>query len=158
MKINKEFFKFICFIFVFLLICTVLVSCGNKKIESQDVFNAPDDSILYNNAYNYTLDENIFLLKERGYDFFENYNESTVRIAKKELFVMFNTKEVSEDYLIYEIFENDAFILRGILYKDSDYYYSNLTLNNLREFSEKLTIRILNKEEKEIYKFDLKEV
>lgn len=115
------------------------------------------DSILYNKFYEYTSDEIKFFIKERGYDFVEEYNSEDVRILKKELLVALEDETLEDEYLYYEIYENSNMLIRGILYPQDKYYYSNIKIDKMAEFGDTLTVKILGPDNNELYNFEVKE-
>lgn len=145
MKKNRLFLT-IFIILISFLICS-LFFLNNK--------NQSSDSILYNNSYEYTSDSIKFFIKERGYDFVENYGDKDINILKKELLIALEDDEVDVDYLYYEIYDADNLLIRGILYPENEYYYSNITIDKMAAFGEKLKVKILDNENNEIHHLDV---
>lgn len=125
--------------------------------ENGSAEESTDDSILYNKFYEYTSDEIKFFIKERGYDFIEEYGDSDIRLLKKELLVALDATNLEDDYVYYEIYQSEEMAIRGILYLQGDYYYSNIMVDKMAEFEHQLTVKILDSENTELYSFDVKE-
>jgi len=125
--------------------------------ESSSAEESTDDSILYNKFYEYTSEEIKFFIKERGYDFIEEYGDSDIRLLKKELMVALKASNIEDGYLYYEIYQSDAMMIRGILYPQDEYYYSNIMIDKMAEFENQLIVKILDSENSELYIFDVKE-
>lgn len=146
------FFSAIFFIAFSLAICGVFYM-NSENSSAEEV----TDSILYNKFYEYTSNEIKFLIKERGYDFTEDYNNEDVRILKKELLVALEADSIDAEYLYYEIYESNSMLIRGILYPQDKYYYSNIKIDKMPEFGEKISVKILDFNNHELYNFDMKE-
>ena len=149
------------FVFIFAIMLSLsLIACSNELNESVD--NGPvhtDDSIMYNNAYEYSDKEIKFILKERGYELKDEYNGKETNLIKKEVLAMLSGFSGDNEYLYYEVYnDNDKIALRGIMYPEGDYFYSTLTIPNLKRFSGNVVVKVLSEDNTEIYSFEVKEV
>lgn len=135
-----------------LFICTIclMVACGNSFNNEQET---SADSIMYNSYYTYTQENIDFILKERGYDFVEEYNSDSIRFLKKELLIMLKDKTLNDQELFCEIYNGEELSLRSILYKDGDYFYSEMRLSNIAKFDNIINVKILNGNNELIYEF-----
>ena len=140
------------------IIAFSLIICGIFYFNSESSSaEESSDNILYNKFYEYTSNEIKFFIKERGYDFVEKYKDEDVQILKKELLVALETKATDFDYLYYEIYETDNMLIRGILYPQDNYYYSNIKIDKMAEFGEVISVKILDDNNQELYQFEMKE-
>ena len=138
---------------VVLVITIVMVAVLDSNNVSQD-FSA-DESILYDSVYEYTDSDKKFLLKERGYDFSEEFNGEDIRVMKKEILVSFQNESLSDDNLYYEIYQNNGLAIRGIMNKENNYYYSLLKFSNMAALDKNITVKILNSNNELLYEFNV---
>ena len=149
----KNNFKIIFTISLFVCAICLMVACGNKS-NSGDESSA--DSIMYNSYYTYTQNNVDFILKERGYDFVEEYNSDNIRFLKKELLIMLKDKSLNNSELFCEVYNGEALSLRSVLYKDGDYFYAEMKLSNIAKFDDIINVKILNEKNELIYEFETK--
>lgn len=148
--------KIIIFIFGF-IISLSLVACSKESVNN--LTTNSDDSIMYNNAYEYTEGEIKFILKERGYELKDEYNGKETDLIKKEVLAMLSGYSGDDEYLYYEVYNSGKTIsLRGIMYPEDNYFYSTLTIPNLKRFESDVLIKIFDKDNSEIYSFIVEEV
>ena len=153
---NKKLTIFLCVIFISFFVGFLFFV--NSDNSTANVSSLPDDSIMYDNTYEYTFENKKFLLKERGYDIIDNYRDKDVRILKKELVVSMSLIEDKNENLYYEIYDmSDNLKIRGIMYLESNCYYSNIVLNNMAEFEDELKIKIFDSKNELLYDFFIKE-
>lgn len=137
-------------IFSFWVIC--VLSCVGFEISNKSR-SLDSDSIMYNSYYEYTSDKINFLLKERGYDFIEDYNNENIRFLKKQMLIMLKTEELDNDELFCEIYNGDNLGIRSPIYKSGEYYYTDLQLSNMAKLEDNITIKILDSEDNLLYDF-----
>lgn len=138
-------------IFSFLVIC--ILSCVGFEISNKSR-SLDSDSIMYNSYYEYTSDKINFLLKERGYDFTEDYNDENIRFLKKQILIMLKAEELDNDELFCEIYNGDNLGIRSPIYKAGEYYYTDLQLSNMAKLEDDITIKILDSEDNLLYDFN----
>ena len=142
--------KIVIIIFSFLVIFGV--GCVGVEISNKSR-SLDSDSIMYNSYYEYTSDKINFLLKERGYDFTEDYNNENIRFLKKQMLIMLKTEELDNDELFCEIYNGDNLGIRSPIYKSGEYYYTDLQLSNMAKLEDNITIKILDSEDNLLYDF-----
>lgn len=153
---NKKFPIFLCIVFISFFVCVLFFINSNES--TANVLSLSDDSIMYDNTYEYTFEDKKFLLKERGYDIIDNYRDKDVRILKKELVVSMSLIEGKEENLYYEIYDmSDNLKIRGIMYLEDNCYYSNVMLNNMAELDDEIKIKILDSTDFLLYEFSVEE-
>ncbi len=144
----KNFSRVIFIISLLVFVC-LFAACGNKTNQ-----NLSDDSIMYNSYYEYTHENINFILKERGYDFSEEYNSETIRFLKKELLIMLKDETLNNKELFCEVYNGENLSLRSVLYKDGGYFYTELKLSNIEKFADTINVKLLDENNELIYEFE----
>jgi predicted small secreted protein len=67
---------------IFTVLIFLLSGCADTE---QSIGTDVQDTVLYNNAYSYKDDDISFFVKERGYEFDEEYNNKSTTFSKKEI-------------------------------------------------------------------------
>lgn len=149
---------------IFLIFTVLIFLLSGCTDTEQSIGTDVQDTVLYNNAYSYKDDDISFFVKERGYEFDEEYNNKSTTFSKKEILSLLQVENESivSDNLFYELYLNkddENFLIRGPLYNadSKKQYFSNLIIRDSLTFKDNMLIKIINNDEV-IKEFEIKKV